>query len=79
VPRFYFHLYNDMDVPDYEGEELPDLEAARESARSQARAMLGETAKENGRIVLHHRIDIEDEHNSVLAAVWFRDVVAVEG
>jgi hypothetical protein len=28
VPWFYFHLFNDMDVPDIEGIELPDLTAA---------------------------------------------------
>ena len=29
VPRFYFHLRNDMDVPDDEGKDLPDLEVPR--------------------------------------------------
>jgi hypothetical protein len=78
VPQFYFHLYNDMDVPDDEGEDLPDLHAARAYADRQARALVGESAKQEGRIVLWHRIDIEDEQGAVLDVVHFRDVVQVE-
>jgi hypothetical protein len=31
-----------------------------------------------GRIALHHQIDIEDGEDTVLATVRFRDVVAIE-
>ena len=78
VARFYLHLINDMDVPDEEGKELPDLNAARNWASRQARLLLGEIAKEEGRVVLHHRIDIENEHGEVLETVRFGDVVKVE-
>lgn len=78
MPRFYFHLHNDLDVPDEEGKELSDLNAARAYASEQARGLLGELAKEEGRIVLHHRIDIEDEQRVVLQTVFFREVVTVE-
>jgi hypothetical protein len=78
VPRFYFHLYNDIDVPDDEGEDLPDLPAARAYADCQARALVGDMAKQEGRIVLWHRIDIEDSQHKVLDVVHFRDVVRIE-
>ena len=78
VPRFYFHLHNDMDVPDDEGVELADLEAARAYAIRQARDTFGQVAKDEGRVVLHHRIDIEDEHGQVLASVRFSDAVRIE-
>ena len=78
VPRFYFHLHDDIDVPDDEGVELPDLEAARAHAVQCARVMFGEMAKDEGRVVLHHRIDIEDEQGAVLDTVHFRDAVTVE-
>jgi hypothetical protein len=78
VPKFYFHLINDMDVPDEEGQELPDLAAARAHGVRQAQILIGEMAKEEARIVLHHRIDIEDEEGTVLDTVRFRDVVSVE-
>jgi hypothetical protein len=78
VPRFYFHLLNDVDAPDQEGVELPDLNAALEQAVRNARFTAAETLKETGRIVLRHRIDIEDERGHVLQTVHFGDVVKVE-
>jgi hypothetical protein len=76
MPRFYFHLYNDANVSDDGGKELPDLEAAKAHAISMARFELSEAAK-LGRIVLSHHIDVEDEHGTVLATVPFRDAVQV--
>ncbi|MGZ2410991.1 uncharacterized protein DUF6894 [Sphingomonas sp. F9_3S_D5_B_2] len=76
--RFYFHLICDIDVPDEEGFELPDLEAARETAREQARGLIGELMKTDGRIVLSHRVDIEDLSGAVLDTIYFRDVVSIE-
>lgn len=78
MPRYYFHLLNDMDVPDHEGVELPDLAAARRTAIEQALGMIGEEAKTQARIVLSHRIDIEDEDGRVLDTVVFRDIIGVE-
>jgi hypothetical protein len=78
MPRFYFHLHNDLDCSDEEGFELPDLEAARAHALEQARVTFAETAKDHGRVVLHHRIDIEDRSGVVLDTVYFRDAVSVE-
>lgn len=78
VRRFYFHLHNDVDVPDGEGKELPDLEAAIEWATWQARLLFGEIAKDEGRVVLHHCIDIETQSGQVLETVSFRDAVKVE-
>ena len=78
MPRFYFHLYNDMNAVDDEGKELPNLAAARAFAQEQARQLIGEMIKESGRIVLSHRIDIEDAQQRPLDSVHFRDVVTVE-
>ena len=78
MPRFYFHLRNDVDAPDDEGVELANLEGAKAHAVQQARFSFGETAKEQGRVVLSHRIDIEDEQGVVMATVYFRDAVAIE-
>lgn len=66
------------DVPDREGKELPDLDAARQWTTCQARSLLGQVAKDEGRVVLHHRIDIENDAAEVLDTVWFRDAVKVE-
>jgi hypothetical protein len=67
-----------MDVPDEEGIELPDLHTARVQATGQARGMIGEMAKTDARVVLSHRIDIEDEQGQVLDSVVFRDIISVE-
>jgi hypothetical protein len=75
--RYYFHLYNDADVSDEGGQDLPDFEAARAHAVRMARFEVSEAAKRDGRIVLSHRIDVEDEHGVVLGAVYFRDAVDV--
>ena len=78
MPKFYFHLYNDMDVPDFEGVELADLAAARATAIEQARGMIGGMAKADGRIALSHYIDIEDQDERVLDTVIFRDIIRID-
>ncbi|HLL29771.1 MAG TPA: hypothetical protein VK403_02130 [Allosphingosinicella sp.] len=77
MPRYFFHLYNDVISMDEEGVELPDLEAARANGIREAREMMLETVAE-GRINLSHRIDIADESGAVLASVAFGEAVAVE-
>lgn len=78
MPRFYFHLRDDMDVPDEEGKELPNAAAARACALDFARFELSEMVKREGRITLHHRIDIEDEGRRLVHTISFRDVVELE-
>ena len=78
MPRYYFHLYDDLDCPDLEGIELPDLDAAQAKAAHEARLLMGDLLDREGRLALHHRIEIEDEQGAVLATVNFRDVVAIE-
>jgi hypothetical protein len=78
MPRFYFHLHNDIDVPDEEGKDFAVLADARAYALVQVRHVAGETAKDTGRIVLSHRIDIEDAEQRVLDTVRFGDGVMGE-
>jgi hypothetical protein len=79
MPTFYFHLHNDIEAPDDEGKELPDIDAARAYAETNAVDLMAATLKEKGRINLGHHIDIEDGTGRVLATVRFGDVVAIEG
>ena len=46
APRFYFHLYNDVEARDPEGFELPNLASARMVAVHNARFTAAETIKE---------------------------------
>ena len=78
MPRFYFHLLNDVDAPDPEGKELRDLVAAREHARRNVLFTAAETIKESGHLVRSHRIQIEDADGNVLDTIYFSDVIAIE-
>ncbi len=77
MPRFYFHLHDDVDVPDASGEELPGLEEAQAHAIRMSRFEESEGAMRDGRIDLSHRIDVEDANGEVLATVRFSDAVQV--
>ena len=77
MPRYFLHLHNDVDAADPEGIELPDLAAARAHTIVNARGVFAETAREHGRVVLSHRIDIEDEHGRILDSVRFDEAVEV--
>lgn len=78
VPRFFFHIRDDLDTSDEEGAELRDLDSARERAIFSARALMSETLMYDGRVTLSHRIDIEDESHSVVASVKFVEAVRIE-
>lgn len=78
MPRYYFHLYNDLISMDDEGRILPDLDAARANAIREAREMMMETVGE-GRINFSHRIEIADDSGDIAATVLFAEAVTVEG
>ena len=78
MPRYFFHLRNDLDVPDPEGQELPDLRAARAQAVAYAVDMAAASVLEHRKVNLGHRIDVEDEAGQVLDTVNFGDVVTIE-
>lgn len=78
MARYFFHLLNDVDAPDNEGKELPNLEAAREHACRNIRFTAGEIIKERGDLVLSHRIQIEDAERNVLDTIYFRDVLNIQ-
>ncbi|HET9639725.1 MAG TPA: hypothetical protein VFP12_11000 [Allosphingosinicella sp.] len=77
MPRYFFHLYNDIVTMDEEGLDLPDLEAARANGIKEAREMMLETVAE-GRINFSHRIDIADESGAVVDSITFAEAVRVE-
>lgn len=79
MPRYYFHLINDLDCPDPEGKELPDIEAAREHAGALIRFTAAESIKERGKFDRDHRIDIEDDAGEVIETIHFDDAVEIEG
>jgi DUF1009 family protein len=77
MPQFYFHLHDNMDVTDEEGKELPDLEAAHAYATNLARFEIGQAVIARGKVLLSHRIDIENEQGDVVGSLRFGDVVEI--
>ena len=78
MPKFYFHLRNDIDVDDEEGTDFPDLAAAREHAVANVRSVAAGNVS-NGHLDLWHRIEIADETGRIVGTVTFGDAVTVKG
>lgn len=78
MPRFYFHLFDDMASMDEEGKDLPSIQFAHQEAIRAVRAIACAEVVE-GHLNLDHRIEIADETGEVLDTVRFRDVVKIEG
>jgi len=76
MPRFYFHVLNDIDAPDEDGQELANLAAANLKAIDYARD-LASAAVRQGRLDLRHRIDVEDEAGEVLLTVTFAEAIEI--
>ena len=77
VPHFYFHLYDDQDLLDEEGTDLPNAAAARAHAIGEAREMACDEVH-HGHLNLDHRIEIEDEQGG-RTSVTFRDAIRLIG
>ena len=77
MPRYFFHLYDELQVLDEEGVELPDDEAARETALQNAREIACAEV-EQGQLVLDHHIDMVDENGRQVGVVSFRTAVGLD-
>lgn len=74
MPRFYFHLYDDMVSLDEEGKVLPTIDAARKEAVRNARHLACAEVLD-GHLGLNHRIEVTDANDAHIATVVFKDVV----
>jgi hypothetical protein len=72
--RYFFHLFNDLDVPDLEGRDLPDDAAARTVAIAEAREMMAADVRK-GRLDLSHRIDVENRFRQPVVTIRYRDAI----
>jgi len=77
MPRYYFHLYNNITVRDEEGMVLPDMSLAVAEAVRSVRSLASAEVTE-GRLRLSDRIEIADERGVVLTAVTFKDAIKVQ-
>jgi hypothetical protein len=79
MPRYFFHVREGADVSrDREGQELPNVEAARREAIAANREILGDRILHGG--ALNHRsIEIADETGHVVDVVTAHDVLSRSG
>lgn len=77
MPRYFFHLEDGKRIPDDEGTELPDLQAARSQAVQLAGAMLNDHPEEfwNSR---EWRLVVTDDKRRILFALSFRAIATDE-
>ena len=76
MPLYYFHIYNTDITIDEEGQELPDLDAARATAVSGARDLICQDVR-NGEVTLSHRIEVADADNNSLFTVTYGEAVRI--
>jgi hypothetical protein len=70
MPRYFFHLYDDLVTTDEEGIELPNLIEAEAFGLENARILAAEEVK-RGRLNLKHRLEIADESGVVFRRIPF--------
>lgn len=78
MPRYFFHVHDDIDALDEEGQEFPNSEAALNGATGAARQLAAEQVTQ-GKLHLDHRIEVADDSGKVIATIAFRDCVEIEG
>ena len=76
MPRYFFHLHNDIDAFDEEGRDLPGLQDARAVAIQEARDMAAESVK-LGRLTLSHYVAVTDKSGTTVFTTSFREAVQI--
>jgi hypothetical protein len=77
MPRYHFNVHNDIEARDEEGQELPDLEAARREAIRGVRSLAAEQVQE-GRLNFDHSVEVVEGGQTVFT-VTFREAIVVDG
>lgn len=76
MPRFYFHLFNQISARDHEGRDVSDLQSARIRAVDDIRSIISEDAR-SGQLDLRGRIEIADEDGQTVDTVSFIEAFVV--
>ena len=76
MSRFFFHVYNHETTIDEEGQELADLDAAREIALDSARDLVCDSVH-LGHLNLDHRIEVTDEAGETVLVLTFREAFTI--
>lgn len=76
MPRYFFDLCNSLEIPDEEGRDCADLEAAKACAVAEARQVASDDVLA-GSLDTSHRIDVRDADGDVVASIRFGEAVKV--
>jgi hypothetical protein len=77
MPLFLFHLRDGVDrTLDPEGLELPDMDAVKRKALEAARDVTAHGIID-GKLDLNLRIDVEDENETIVYTLAFRDAFEI--
>lgn len=76
MPCFYFDILDNKKTADPEGQEFPDLAAARAAALACARDMAAADVRA-GHVFLRHGIVVRDEGGDALFTVSFADAFTI--
>ena len=80
MPRYFFHIFDGVDIRDYDGVELPDLTFARREALRYAGSLLDQASKRSS-LGREWRMDVTDAKGLILFSLSFlvTDAPAVSG
>jgi hypothetical protein len=79
VARYFFHLHEcGVFIPDEEGQELDDAEAARRQAVLEARHVMAAEVQ-TGKLCLSCRIEVVDETQRPVLAMPFKAALELSG
>ena len=77
MPRFYFHLFNAVNIRDDAGRDFATLEEAHVGATKACRPLMANDLQNEGQITLSHRIEIVDDDGATKLVLPFRACVEI--
>ena len=77
MPRFFFHVHDDIVTRDEDGQVCANQEAAREIAIKSARELICERVR-SGQLFLRHYIVVTDENGGEQFRLLFQDAVEID-
>lgn len=77
MPRFHLHVHKDVHARDEEGAEFPDLAVVKASVLLDARSLIADRPRMDGRFHPNHAIKITDADGLTLHVTRYDECVAV--
>jgi hypothetical protein len=76
MPQYFFHVLNDIESRDDDGQFFTNLDEAVTEARETAADLIRDEIRAGRQIHPDHRIEIEDEQSRVVHVLRFGDLFA---